>query len=232
MRALLFCLYCCVLPLAGLIAQDPDIEADEQLVLEDIFRSSDLDGETPTAARDREGRQKKRVSVPTGAQRIGCTCMNGSTSDAHSTGACSGRGGVRYWRYRTVEGDTVRVLTARHERHPHPLDSLELSETNRPKPPAARPGNMALQPMVQPIIFSPIAAPLLPTVAGDQGWFDWSDAAAITGGGLCIYLLLRLLLSWIHTHQTLVRYALRNLLRFGKRPPPRKNRKTAPKERL
>lgn len=221
----------CFSPLL-LHAQDPDIEANEKSALEEIFRSSDHSGEIPTSARERGGHFKKRVSVPRGAIRTGCVCMDGSTSDAHSTGACSGRGGVRFWVYRTKEGDTVQILTARHERHPQALDSAELSEINRPRPPARRSAT-TVQPQIQPIILSPVATRLLSDPAPvDHSWFDWSDAAAITGGGLSIFLTLRLLLRWIHNHQTLVRYALRHLLRFGKRPPPRKSRKSAGKTRV
>jgi hypothetical protein len=230
-----FYLAFCLMVFVGIetaFAQDPDIESDERSALEDIFRSSDHEGELPTAFRERQNRHKKRVSVPEGATRIGCACMDGSSSEAHSAGACSGSGGVRFWLYRTLEGDTVKVLTGRHERHPHPLDSAELSETNRPKPKKAS-TNSALQPLVQPIFISPYPAnQLSEQPIGDAGWFDWSDAAAITGGGLSLYLILRLLLGWIHTHQTLVRYALRHLLRFGKRPPPRKNRKNPTKTGL
>lgn len=213
------------------IAQDPDIEADEHSVLEDIYRSSDGDGEIPTAFRDRNSRQKKRVSAPEGAMRIGCICMNGNSSPALSTGACSGAGGVRFWLYRSITGDTMRVLTGRHERHPQPLDSVELSETNRARPKTPRTAIAPLQPIVQPIIYAPLAANQL-SGNGHGGWFDWSDAATITGGGISLYVVLRFLLGWIHNHQPLIRYALRHLLRFGKRPAPRKSRKNPPKTRL
>ena len=231
-----FCLAVCLVffsAMARPFAQDPDIEANERNALEDIYRSSDHEGEIPTSFRDRNSRQKKRVSVPKGAIRMGCTCMDGSMSEAHSAGACSGSGGVRYWHYRTLEGDTVRVLTGRHERHPQPLDSAELSETNRTRP---NPARAAIAPAIQmqPIIISPFAANQFPEqqLLASDGWFDWSDAATITGAGLSLFLILRLLLSWVHTHQPLVRYALRHLLRFGKRPAPRKRRKTPAKTRL
>lgn len=218
---------------ARLQAQDPDIEADERSVLEDVFRSSDHEGEIPVSARSRNGHFKKRVSVPRGAIRTGCVCMDGSTSEACSAGACSGRGGVRFWVYRTREGDTVQVLTARHERHPQPLDSTELSETNRPRR-QARKSSSAVQPVMQPIILLPPAAtPLMSDpVPVDRTAFDWSDATAIFGGGMSVYLILRLLLRWIHHHQALIRYALRYLLRFGKRPTPRKSRKSPGKTRM
>jgi hypothetical protein len=159
--------------------------------------------------------------------------MNGEQSQAHSAGACSGRAGVRYWLYKTLENDTIRVLTGRHERHPHPLDSAELAETNRPRPKTAKTLAAPLAPIIQPIIWSPPVSNLTPgTAVSDGGWFDWSDAAAITGGGFTLFLTLRYLLTWVHQHQSLVRYALRHLLRFGKRPPPRPRRKAAPKTRV
>jgi hypothetical protein len=219
---------------ASLVGQDPDIEADERRVLEDIYRSSDHEGEIPTSFRDRHDRQTKRVSAPEGAVRVGCICMNGTDSEARSTGACSGRGGVRFWLYRSVEGDTVRIRTGRQERHPQSLDSVELSETNRARAKPARAAvGAVLQPVIQPIIISPYTENQLPAQHyNDGGWFDWSDAATIAGAGISFYLMLRLLLDWVHSHQTLVRYALRHLLRFGKRPAARKSRKTPPKTRL
>jgi hypothetical protein len=229
-----FYIFCLLFPslFTAICAQDPDIEADERSVLEDIYRTSDGEGEIPTAFRDRNSRQQKRVSAPEGAVRIGCICMNGVQRTARSTGACSGAGGVRFWLYRKPSGDTLRVLTGRHERHPQPLDSAELSETNRPRPAASRSGSGAVQPIIQPIIYTPIAANQLQGAAGRDGWFDWSDAATVTGGGISLYVVLRYLLGWIHNHQALVRYALRHLLRFGKRPAPRKGRKNPPKTRL
>ncbi len=225
-----FCLS--IAPLFSAVsAQDPDIEADERSVLEDIYRTSDGDGEIPTAFRDRNSRQQKRVSAPEGAVRVGCVCMNGAQRPTRSTGACSGAGGVRFWLYRKPSGDTVQVFTARHERHPQPLDSVELSETNRPKAKSARSVAAPVQPIIQPIIYTPVAANQLQGGA-EGGWFDWSDAATVTGGGISLYVVLRFLLGWIHNHQPLIRYALRHLLRFGKRPPPRKNRKNPPKARL
>ena len=219
---------------ANVGAQEPDIEAQERRVLEEIYRSSDHEGEIPTAFRERKDRYTKRMSAPKNATRIGCICMDGSNSNARSAGACSGRGGVRFWLYQNVEGDTVRILTGRHERHPQALDSVELSETNRSRPKATRAGivTSVLQPVIQPIIISPYTANQLPVPMYDGGGFDWSNAVTIFGAGMSFYLILQLLLRWIHTHQTLVRYALRHLLRFGKRPTARKSRKNTPKARL
>ncbi len=108
-------------------AQDPDIEANEHRAKEEYFRTSEQPGETPVNRRQRE-RHMRRVSPPPGAARVGCICMDDTQSDATSIGACSGHGGVRFWLYVAPSGDTVRVSTARHERHPHPLDSIERSK--------------------------------------------------------------------------------------------------------
>lgn len=159
--------------------------------------------------------------------------MDDTRSLAHSTGA--GRGGVRYWFYRTTEGDTVRVLTGRHEQHPQPLDSVERSAVNPPPVPhtARQSGPLAgYSPVLQPLFITTPAAPTPYYPPAGDGWFDWSDAATISGGGYALFLILRLLLRWIDAHQPLVRYALRHLLRFGRRPPARPRRKTAPTKRL
>lgn len=213
------------------VAQDPDIEANEQRILEELFRTSDVDPSKATSSRVRDG-MVRRVSAPLGGVRVGCVCMDDTRSTSHSSGACSGRGGVRYWLYRKPEGDTVKVLTLRHERHPHPLDSIERSEINTPKVkiPEGAAALTAALPVVQPVIIQP-AMPMQP-VAVHDGWFDWSDAAAISGGGVSLYFTLRMLLRWIDSHQALIRYALRHLLRFGKRPEPRKGRKDAAPPRV
>ena len=213
---------------AAAFSQDPDLDDDERSALEEIFRTSEEDGEIPTSTRGR-----KRVSAPKGAIRIGCVCMDGSTSDAHSAGACSGSGGVRFWLYRTLEGDTAKIITGRHERHPQPLDSLELAETNRARIRKPTSPGGPVQPILQPLLIQPMT-PAMPGngVVSDGGWFDWSDAATVSGGGMALYFTVRYLLRWIHEHQTLVRYALRHMLRFGKRPIPRKSRKNTGKTRL
>lgn len=202
-------------------AQDPDIEANEQSVLEEQFRSSDLDHETPVARRDRDNR-RKRVSVPEGAFRVGCICMDNSFSKHKSSGACSGHGGVRYWLYRTREGDTVRVLTARHEHHPQALNAEEMSELNQKR--AEKTANLIKPNTLQPLVIHPAAE--------KDGYFDWSDAAAISAGGLSAYFIVRMVLQWIDKNPELVKYALRNMLRHRRRPAARKNRKTPPAPRV
>ena len=212
-------------------AQDPDIAEDERGRMEEIFRTSDHETEVPTNRRQREGRTK-RVSVPKGAFRIGCVCMDDSRSDTKSIGACSGHGGVRFWVYRTPAGDTVHVMTARHERHPHPLSAAEMSELSQKR--ADRTQNLPT--VAKPVAPVPYAAPnqspvvILPDAAADR--FTWGDALALAVTGVALYFIVRMVLRWAGTNEKLIRYALRHLLRPGKRPPARPLRKTARKKRL
>jgi len=205
--------------------QDPDLEADEQARLEEIFRSSEQEGETPTNRRQRD-KKVKRVSAPKGAFRIGCHCMDGSYSDTHSIGSCSGHGGVRFWVYRTREGDTVHVLTARHEIHPQPLDAAEMSELSQKR--ADRTQNL-----VKSVAPMPYSAPQNPVVVmPESDGFDWPDAAALSAAGIALYFIVRLILRWLKDNERLVRYALRNLLRHRKRPPTRPRSENPGKKRL
>lgn len=203
----------CLLLWSGLAtAQDPDIEANERRAYEEYFRTSEQPGETPTNARQRN--QGKRVSPPPGAARVGCICMDDTPSDATSIGACSGHGGVRYWLYLQPNGDTVRVTTGRHERHPHPLDSIERSELvkARDKKRSADATN-ALSPTV--IIVQ------MPTPADDNPFTNpsWPEAIAILGlGGFAVWAAY-LLLRWSHHQIPHIANALRDYLRYRRRPP-------------
>lgn len=214
----------------ALSAQDPDIEADEQARMEEIFRTSDEEKEIPTNRRQREGK-KKRVSVPKGAFRIGCVCMDDTHSDTRSIGACSGHGGVRFWVYRTPAGDTVHILTARHERHPHALDAAKMSELSQKR--ASRTQNLPT--LAKPMAPLPYSAPtppvvILPDPSADR--LGWGDAMALAVTGVALYFIVRMVLRWAGANENLIRYALRHLLRPGKRPPTRPLRKTARKKRL
>jgi len=213
-----------------LVAQDPDIEADEQARMEEIYRTSDEETETPTNRRQRDGKQK-RASVPKGAFRIGCICMDDTRSDTRSTGACSGHGGVRHWVYRTPSGDTVHVMTARHERHPHALSAEEMSELSRKR--AERTQNLptVAKPMT-PVPYSAPAPPVVIMPDANADRFGWGDALALAVAGVALYFIVRMTLRWAAANENLIRYALRHLLRYGKRPPARPLRKTARKKRL
>ena len=206
-------------------AQDPDLESDEKARLEEIFRSSDHEGETPTNRRQRD-KKVKRMSVPKGAFRVGCRCMDDTYSDTRSLGACSGHGGVRFWVYRTKEGDTVHVLTARHETHPQPLDAAEMSEISQKR--ADR-----VQNLTKPLAPVPYGATQTPMVLlPDHQGLDWPDAAGLSIAGVAIFFILRMLLKWIQENENLFRYALHNLLRHRKRPPTRPRSQNTRKKRL
>ena len=226
--SLLWCCWLALLPWSA--AQDPDIADDEQARMEEIFRTSERAGEVPTGRRQRDGRSK-RVSVPKGAFRVGCVCMDDTQSDTRSGGACSGHGGVRFWVYRTVSGDTVHVLTARHERHPHALTAAEMSEISRKR--ADRIQQLSAAPKAPAPV--PYAAPqppvvILPYGAGDR--WNWGSALGMAVAAATFFFIARMVLRWVAAHENLIRYALRHLLRPRKRPAARPLRKTARKKRL
>lgn len=218
-------------PAARLLAQDPDIEANERAVMEEVFRTSDQPGETPTSRRQRDG-HTKRVSVPKGAFRIGCVCMDDTHSDTRSTGACSGHGGVRFWVYRTPEGDTVQILTGRHERHPHALSATEMSELSQKRADRTQNLRTVAQPPAPMQYMAPTPPPQVVVMPDTRDRLDWGDAAALSVTGASIFFVARMLLRWAGNNPTLVRYALRHLLRPRKRPAARPNGQTARKKRV
>lgn len=190
-----------------IFGQDPDIQNDRW---DQIFRTSDLEGETPTASRRYHG-FTKRVSVPAGAVRLGCLCMDDTPSEVRSTGACSGHGGVRYWIYRTMEGDSLRVSTWRNETHPAPLDTAEMSAMSRKKveKSAANRVAEAIQAMPITIVMPPMAsaAPGQPT-----GFFNW-DKLWISVMVLLGLTGLRLLLDFLKPFRDELADALHHKLR-------------------
>jgi hypothetical protein len=207
---------------AVIYAQDPDLQIEPIESIEEVFRSSEQDGAVPTNRRQREGKTR-RVSVPPGAFRIGCICMDDTRSDVRSIGACSGHGGVRFWVYRTREGDTVHILTGRHERHPQPLNAAEMSELSQKR--ADRTQTLRQGNSLQP------AAPVV-IVPTDQDGFDWPDATVVSAAGLALFFIVRMILRWLRDNEHLVKYALRHLLRHRKRPPSRPRRKDPGEKRL
>jgi hypothetical protein len=224
----------CCLP--ALHAQDPELqdEADTLSGLEYAIRTGDWPGERPVDGR-RSRNGVRRVSVPRGAARVGCICMDDTPNATRSIGACSGHGGVRYWLYRTVEGDTVRVVTGRHERHPGPLTEAERSALvqRRAERTARLLAPVAYGPSTPVVIVSPNAltpAPPPPADAGDPlGWPDVAGAA-VAGGALAYSI--RILLRWMSANPVLAHHALRYLLRYRRRSATRKNRAPARKTRL
>jgi hypothetical protein len=200
--------------------------------MEEIFRSSDHAGETPVNRRKREVKNK-RVSVPKDAMRIGCVCMDDSRSDTHSAGSCSGHGGVRYWVYRLVEGDTAHILTARHERHPHALTAVELSELSQKRSDRIQRLPKAANSLV-PMQYSQQSPPvvIMPAPADSQGRFGWGEVTSVGVAGIALFFTVRLILQWAGQNPNIVRYALRHLLRHRKRPAARQKRSDTDPERL
>jgi hypothetical protein len=191
--------------------------------LEDIFRSSDHDRETPTGKSER--RRKSGIEptrLPRGAFRVGCICMDDAHRITRGIGSCSGHGGVRFWIYRTNEGDTIKVYTPRHYAHPNALDAAEMSaiaQKRDQKTEHLRAANRLPVPSnQQPTVILPA-----PT---EHGYFGWTDVVAISIGSITIFMTVRMLLYWMHHHEDLVRYALRHLLRHRKRPPSGKDGET------
>ena len=192
-------------------AQDPDIQNDRW---DEIFRTSDLEGETPTASRRFHG-FTKRVSVPDGSVRLGCLCMDDTPSDVRSKGACSGHGGVRYWIYKTAEGDSFRLSTQRNEVHPEPLDTAEMSAMSYKKA-----EKTAATRLADAISMMPITIVLPPTAAGvapisglsPMNGFSWERAyfSILAVVGLAA---LRLLLEFLAPFRNELAESLREKLR-------------------
>jgi hypothetical protein len=115
----------------ALIAQNSPEEG-----LNNIFRTSDEDGETATQPNRRKGQRTQ--TLPEGAARVGCICMTGAVRGTTSIGSCSGQGGVRYWLVKNADGDTLQYPTARqalnadNEPAPYVGPSPQSRATNAP----------------------------------------------------------------------------------------------------
>lgn len=115
---------------------DPGGPVDTTFDWTEIWRSSDLPGERGTQRRGPDDWEAR----PQG-KRKGCICMDGTEQRHRGRGACSGRGGVRYWIYETPEGRELTHPTARHYLHPDPLTSdekLGLAAYNEEKDPPSK----------------------------------------------------------------------------------------------
>lgn len=118
--------------------EDPGGPSDTTMDWTAIWRSSEAMGgarSMRTGPDDWEARPK--------GKRIGCICMDGTEQDKRGRGACSGHGGVRYWRYETPEGEEMTHPTSRHYRHPDPMtndEKLSLAAYNEPKEGPAKRG--------------------------------------------------------------------------------------------
>jgi hypothetical protein len=219
------CLFSCVLT-----AQDPDIPQihGENADGEWVYRTSDEEGEVPSNAFERVRRRKVRVSEPEGAVRIGCVCMNGKHSDAHSSGACSGFGGVRFWIYQLPSEDTVWIMTHLHQAHPDTLNTVELSKINDKKKSKTGGGvpSAALAPI--PIIVQYPPMPPQPMVQVPE----WVWPLALVLFGLLLLLTVRLVLEWITQNDKLFKDALSHFLRHKRRQGENQNGKDIGSTRL
>lgn len=207
-------------------AQDPDIDSNENRRLEDIFRSSEQAGEVPVSPSARRG--KKRMSAPPGSMRLGCICMDDSFSPTRSSGACSGHGGVRFWLYRTAAGDTVRVLTERHERHPHALSAEELSSIVQKRDDKVKTLRNSLTPTQQQPVVITVPSGNLP----DNGNYMINNPWAVGVAGLSLIFMLRMLLRWAERNPELAKDALPYLLRHRKRPKAEQDSEEPPAPRV
>jgi hypothetical protein len=118
-------------------AQQPDTLNDDstpeinipQKGIENVWRSSDLDGEQAVL---RSQRKPKRIDgsalLPEGSERVGCICMDYSVQKRMGQGACNGHNGVRFWLYQLPAGDTVKIPTLRHEANPDTLTDVALMQ--------------------------------------------------------------------------------------------------------
>lgn len=224
----LFAVYLLLLSAAHAVAQDNPPGDNDIAAMEEVFRSSEQPGETPTAA---HRRYKVNIDRPPGSFRVGCFCMDGSFSAEQSIGACSGHGGVRYWLYRTPAADTVLYPTDRHVQHPAPYGAVEMSRMARRQDfvrHAPWPDSGAQ------VTIGPAPQPWLPpaTPADDFDLFDWSDVAGIGAGGAWLYAILRLLARYADRNPELIRDALDHLLRRGRRPPAEPDGENADQTRL
>jgi hypothetical protein len=102
----------------------PEEEAKAREEWDDHFHTRNFD---PERATSRKYRKTQSAPYPREKARIGCICMDGYPSDVTGKGACSTRGGVRYWVYQGAQSDTIHWPTWRHALHPGPLQESELA---------------------------------------------------------------------------------------------------------
>lgn len=229
MKPLIFILLALLITVSG-SAQDPDIFANEDTRMREIFRTSDQPGTVATGRKKGESRPK-RMTAPVGSRRIGCVCMDDTRSDTRSSGACSGHGGVRFWVYKTPQGDTVHILTGRHEQHPHGLTADEMSVLNQTQVSRAERLRTAATVQQAPVIVLPPNA--FQGNPQETAGRHWSDALFTGAGGVGAYLLYRLLSDTAnHNNAKKIPDALRNLFRHRRRPTARQNRKNIGKKRM
>lgn len=108
--------------------ETPDEETEmPQKGIENVWRSSDLEGEQAVLRQNRRGKRADGAQLlPAGSTRVGCVCMDYIPQQHTGRGACGGHNGVRFWLYALPDGDTARIATLRHEGHPDTLLDTEI----------------------------------------------------------------------------------------------------------
>lgn len=95
--------------------------------IENVWRSSDLDGEQAVLRQNRRAKKHDGSELlPEGSMRVGCVCMDYIEQQHTGRGACGGHNGVRFWLYALPNGGTGRIPTLRHEGHPDTLLDTEI----------------------------------------------------------------------------------------------------------
>ncbi|QQS31220.1 MAG: hypothetical protein IPM47_10010 [Sphingobacteriales bacterium] len=78
---------------------------------------------------------QKIKNPPQDGIRVGSVCMDNFKQELFGRGACSGRGGVRFWIYKTPDSDALIFLpTQRHFDHPQDLNQQELMQLDAHHP--------------------------------------------------------------------------------------------------
>ena len=95
---------------------DPDLD-DEY---DETYRTSDEENEKGTRYDFNHLRDQ-----PSG-KRVACICMDGARQLNKGFGACAGRGGVRFWVFKTEDGREIKKETQNHALHPDELSPEEM----------------------------------------------------------------------------------------------------------
>jgi hypothetical protein len=116
--------------LRGYAQEETPEEQDELLPqkgIENVWRSSDLEGEQAVLRQQRKAKKPDGAQLlPEGSTRVSCICMDYIEQQHIGRGACGGHNGVRFWVYALPNGDTARIPTLRHEGHPDTLLDTEI----------------------------------------------------------------------------------------------------------
>ncbi len=108
-----------------------DAEAeDEALPPEDDDYTDDYDETYRTSEEEDERGTRYDFNhlrdQPSG-KRVGCICMDGARQLNKGFGACSGRGGVRFWLFESPTGEEIKKQTQKHALHPDDLSTEEMA---------------------------------------------------------------------------------------------------------